>query len=268
MAITGVDTALAGLLPPYSIWKTSFTGEAAGEWFSPFYTAGNPGAATPPGTGQNGAALSAYAGQLPFPVAVAGTNVYLADLTAVAGSNVGCVALCDRLWHNSGYTMTTTGAQLTTFPGLPSRDYSGGTNGVDVMLGLEVSTVTGNAGAVTTITASYTDSDGAAGNTATITSFPATAVPGHFSIFNLAAGDKGIRSLQSISLGTSLVSGAIHAVLFRVVAMIGTPVPNTAVSMPLTTPRRMYDQSVPMLLYGLSGTAGGAVAGTLQYTQV
>jgi hypothetical protein len=268
VAITSTDSYLAGLLPPYSFWKTSFTGEASGEYFSPFYVAGNPGAAAAPTPGLAGAALTSYAGQLPFATAASGDTTYLADLAAAQGANIGGILLCDRLWHNSGFTMTTTTAETVNSATWPTRDYSLSTAGVDVMVGLEVSSATGNGGAITNTTMSYTDSDGNAGNTATITSFPASAVAGHFSVFNLAAGDKGVRSIQSLTKGTSYVSGTMHLVAFRVIAAIGTPVANTWASIPPAMPRRMADSSsaaVPFLLCLLTGTAGGAVSGTIQY---
>lgn len=273
MTIQSTDDYLAGLLPAYNLLKTSFTAEAAGVMFSPFYTAGNPGAAAPPSPGVNGAALAmsgstvGYAGQLPFPAAVSGDAIYLADLAVSQGGNVGAVYLCDRLWHNSGLTVTTTTAQSITFPTLPARDYSGSTAGVDVMLGIEVSTATTNGSPITNMTASYTDSDNNSGNTATVTSFPATAVAGTFVPFNLATGDRGIRSVQSVTFGTSLVTGAVHLVAYRVIAMVGTPVASVGASLPPAMPRRMFDNSVPFLLYDVVGTAGGVVAGTLQYCQ-
>lgn len=268
MAIEGTDTYLAGLLPPYSFWKTSFTGEAAGEYYSPIYTAGNPGAAAAPTPGLAGAALLSYPGQLPFAAAASGDTTYLADLAASQGANVGGVLLCDRLWHNSGFTATTTTAETVNSATWPTRDYSLSTAGVDVMVGIEVSSATGNGGAITNTTMSYTNSAGASGRTATITSFPATAVAGHFSVFSLAAGDAGVRSIQSLTKGTSYVSGTIHLVAFRVIAAIGLPVANTWAGLPPAMPRRMADSSsaaVPFLLYQLTGTAGGAVSGTIQY---
>lgn len=267
MAITSTDSLLAGLLAPYQYLKTTFTGEAAGEYFSPFYTAGNPGAAAAPSPGAAGAALTTYAGQLPFPATVSGDSVYLADWTVQQGGSVGAVLLCDRLWHNSGITVTTTTAQTINSATWPARDYSGSTSGVDVMVGIEVSTATTNGSAVTNTTMSYTDSDGNASNTATMTSFPATAVAGTFVPFVLAAGDKGVRSIQTVTLGTSYGGGAIHLVAYRVIAMLGTPTTGVAATIPPGSPRRMFDASVPMLLYMLTGTSGGSVSGTLQYCQ-
>ncbi len=119
------------------------------------------------------------------------------------------------------------------------------------------------------MTASYTDESGNAGNTATVTSFPATAVAGHFSVFNLAAGDRGVRSIQSVTFGTSLVTGTVHMVVFRLIARIPVPtanISNRLDAIQLAMPR-MWDNSVPFLLYRLAGTAIGVVNATLSYSQ-
>lgn len=266
MAITSVDQLVEFALRPVSIRKAAFTGEAAGEMFSPFYTAGFPGAATAP-TGLNGTALTSYAGQIPFPAAVSGDFVELAGFDATQGGSVGGVWLLDRLWHNGSISSTTTTAQNITHPGLPARDRSASSNGDGVFLAMEVSTTTGNGSPVTTITASYTDSAGNAGNTASITSFPTTAVAGTWVPFNLAAGDTGVRTVESLTLGTSLVSGTVHLVMFRPIAFIPLAIAGVGASMAPMPPRRMWDSSVPMMVYDLTGTTGGIVSGLIGYSQ-
>lgn len=267
MAITGVDSLIAGLLAPREISKTSFTGEAAGERHSSFYLAGLPGAAAAPTPGLNGAALTSYSGQIDFPAAVTGADIYLAGFDVAQGANIGSVALLDRLWHNSSISITTTTSQAITSPTWPARDIAGSTNGVGVGVAIEVSAATGNGSAVTNTTLTYTNSDGTGGKSATITSFPATAVAGTWVPFNLAAGDKGIRSVQGVTLGTSYVSGTVHLVAYRLIAQVGTPVAGVSGSAAPGRPVRMYDSSVPFLVYTLTGTAGGAVSGTVQYAQ-
>lgn len=269
MAIATLDQLVAGLLAPEDVLKTSSTGEAAGELWSPFYTAGWPGAAAVPSPGVNGAALTSYAGQIPFPAAVSGENIYLSGVDACQAGSVGEIWVCDRLWHNSGLTVTTTGAQAITTPTWPARDASGSTAGTSLRIGIEVSTATTNVGAVTNMTASYTDEAGNSGATATVTSFPATAVAGHVSVFNLAAGDRGVRSIQSVTFGTSLGGGAVHIVVFRVLARIPVPTANVSTrldAIQLGMPR-MFDNSVPFLLYRLTSTAIGVVNATLSYAQ-
>lgn len=269
MAILTMDDIARSWLPPELIQKASFTGEAAGGLHSSFYLAGRPGAAVVPSPGVNGASLTTYAGQIPFPGAVAGKAIYLGGMDAMAANGLPAAILMDRLWHNSGLVVTTTGAQAIVTPALPARDMDGAVDGRGVMLGIEVSTATTNGGAVTNMTASYTNSVGVAGRTATVGSFPATAVAGTFVPFDLAAGDVGVRSVESVSFGTSLGAGAVHLVLYRPIATIAI-VPSQApirlgpfdLGMP-----RLYDQSVPWLVYLLSGTAASLSVVNLSWLQ-
>jgi hypothetical protein len=266
--ITTRDQLLASLLPPEPYVKVGATMEAAGVAHSMFYTAGRPGAAAVPSPGINGAALTSYAGQVPFPTAVGGENVHLAGLSA--NSNIaGALMLIDRLWHNSGLAVATTTAQAITPPALPARDLNGATLGAGVLAALEVSTATTNASAVTNTTMSYTDEAGNAGNVGTIPSFPATAVAGSFIPFSLAAGDHGVRSVQSVTLGTSYVAGAIHLVLYRVLAVVpvsSANVPTAFDALQVGFPR-CYDQTVPQLIWLPSATAGVTAQGTVTWAQ-
>ena len=218
MAITTQDGIIANLLPPYTFIKTSGTLEAAGVYYSPVYVAGAPGAMAAPASGLSGAAITSRSGLISVPTPGAG-NSYLAGFSAFA-TVAGTYELIDRLWDNSGLVVTTTTAQTINSVAWPARDMDGATDGRGVMVGLEVRTATTNASAITNMTFSYTNSDGVAGRTGTIPSFPATAAIGTFVEGYLQAGDEGIQSLQSWTLGTSLAAGAVHLVAFR---RIGLP---------------------------------------------
>lgn len=269
MAISTEDQLLAGMQAPEFCFKGTFTGVAAGAFHSPQYVAGRPGAMSAPSSGLAGAAVtSSRAGMLPLTSAVSGLNIYLAGLDATQGGNVGAVLLMDRLWDNSGITITTTTGQTINSATWPARDSSGSTNGAGVLVGLEVSSTLGN-GAVTNTTLTYTNSSGTASRTGTIASFPAAAPVGTFVPFALAAGDVGVRSIQTLTLGTSYVSGTMHLVAYRVLAVIPTPTANVASSqdfLQLGMPR-IWDSSALQLLYLLSGTAGGAVTASINYAQ-
>jgi hypothetical protein len=267
MAITTMDSIVAGLQPPQPITKNSFTGQGAGFLHSAFYLSGLPGAAAAPSPGLAGAALTSYAGQLPVPTPAGSQTIYLAGLDFTQAGNIGGVMLCDRLWHNSGITVTTTTAQTVNSVAFPARDMNGATAGVGVQLALEVGTVTGNGSPITNTTVSYTNSAGTSGKTASITSVPATAAAGTFVPFTLAAGDVGVQSIQSITLGTSYVSGAVFLVAYRTLAWIPTPTVNIVGSQDfaqLGFPN-MFTTPVPWLVYVLTGTAGGTVYGTANY---
>jgi hypothetical protein len=266
MAITSLDGVIAGTTPPADILKVGGTMEAVGVMNSFFYNTGNPGAAAAP-TGLNGAALTTYAGQIPFTNPSSG-NSYLARLTASATLG-GMLLLVDRLWHNGSISITTTTAQAITFPTLPARDRNGSTNGEGVMVGLEVSGAVGN-GAVTNTTMIYTNSTATGGaKTATMASFPASATAGTFVPFQLAAGDTGVRSITSLTLGTTYVSGTIHMVAYRVLAALPCPLPNVGAELNAVTGGfpRMYDNTVPMLLWVPTATTAVNVVAQMSVAQ-
>ncbi len=225
MALTTQAGANAAIQPPFYFRKASSAVEAADILSSTFYETGEPGAAAAPTPGLNGAALTTYAGQIPFSNPASG-NTYLWQWQPVASDSGGTALthivsyLLDRLWHNSGIVATTTTAQSITSGAMPARDVNGSTNGEGLMAALEVSAATTNAAAITTITLNYTNQAGTAGRTGTIASFPATAAVGTFVPFRLDAGDTGIRSIEGITLGTSLVTGTVHLVVYRVLDIV------------------------------------------------
>lgn len=211
--------------------KVGATSEAVGLWQLQNKDTGVPGAWVPGTPGVNGDAVScnatadaAIAGAPYLPDPSSG-NYYLVSATAAA-SVAGMPFVMDLIWFNTGLTVTTTTAQAITPPTLGARDADGSTNGEGWQAAILVTTATTNASAVTNTTLSYTDSDGNAGNTATISSFPATAVAGAFVPFQLAAGDRGIRTIASVTLGTSYGGGAISLVLYRPLAYVSAPVAN------------------------------------------
>ena len=167
MAITTIDGLLAGAQFPVHWHKHlgTETGEGQGILISPLYFIGTPGAAVVPSPGMAGAALTSYAGTLPFENPSSG-NAYLMRQTAsMSTTNTSMHFLCDRLWHNSGIDVTATGAQTINSVAWPARDRNGSTDGAEVMVGIEVSTETANGGAVTNTTLDYTNSDGTSGRT-------------------------------------------------------------------------------------------------------
>lgn len=271
MAITTIDGLVAGLVAanaaPVTFWKAAQANpfEAAGQLHSLHYALGMPGAAVAPTSGMAGAALTSVAGQIPYTNPAAG-NGYLAMMTAMS-SVTGMLLLLDRLWDQSGIAVTTTTAQTINSAAWPARDRNGSTNGEDVMIGIECSTATTNGAAVTNTTMSYTDSDGNAGATGTLVSWPATAVAGTFQPFSLAAGDKGVRSIQTVTLGTSYGGGAIHLVAYRMLAQFmtyGNGVVRPADFARLGLPR-LYDNTVPFLAFLPQAASAFQILGKIGY---
>ena len=211
--------------------KSTFatTAHTAGLWYSLMRGGGNPPADTILGTGTNLAfnALSdavATASGIPHGGNVGGYKVLLnAAAQTAAATTAPCVLmLVDLLGFYNITTVTTTGAQtLNNTVTLPRY-----TDGAGVQAFVTPSTVMG--AATPTIKLNYTNSAGVAGretpatlpigNTAAaVTSivYSGTGSGKYGPFIPLAAGDAGIRSVQSINLSASYLSGVLNLVLCK-----------------------------------------------------
>ena len=199
-----------------ALFKVGTIIEAAGQYYCFAKDGGAPGAWSPGTPGINGrntdGTTAADLGCITVGNPSSGAW-YVRDFN-IAASQTGQFILADVLWVNTGLVVTTTTAQAITQPTLPLRDNSGSSNGHGIGAGLLVTTATTNAAVINNITLQYTNSNGVAGRTGTM-SYPATAVAGTFVPFQLAAGDVGVRSIQSITLGTTLTAGAISLIAFN-----------------------------------------------------
>ena len=236
---------------PVVFMKTSTAAEATGNWYGTWKDAGFPGAWAPGTPGINGrvtdGTAAGDAGCIPIKNPAVGAN-FLTELimgTSVIHSNL----FFDVLWVNSGINVTTTTAQAIVTPTLPARDVNGVTNGEGCMIGLLFVAAATNAAAIANSTVSYTNSDGVAGRTATLANgngaqIPATPVIGTIVWFFMQAGDKGVRSIESITLGTSLVTGTVSLLIARDIASIGTFIANAQVQRALSPPGvRLYNNT-------------------------
>ena len=250
-----------------ALLKIGTAPEAAGVMYCFAKDSGFPGAYTVGTPGVNGrntdGTTATDAGCINMGNSASG-NWYLRALDMIA-TQVGQVAIFDVLWINSGLVVTTTTAQSITQPTLPARDNDGSTNGKGVLAGILVTAATTNAGAITNMTLSYTNQDGTAGRTATIASFPATAVIGTFVQFQLAAGDTGIRSIQSITLGTSLVTGSISLVCFNPLAYESINVINTGAFTSVKRDTKMYNGHCLLPFWWASGTGAVTINGGITF---
>jgi hypothetical protein len=255
MAITTLDQLIAGMQVPKALVKAGVTMAAVGAMrgYTPWYVAGNPGAATANAAGINGAAVSgnAVAGQIPRTNPSSG-NAHLARLQ-MQTSTAGVLWLIDRLWHNSGLSVTSTTAQAITPAALPSRSADGTANGAQVMAGVEWSAA-GGAG-TPTVTLTYTDQDGNTGATGTLTGVASPPL-GTLEIFTLAAGDTGVRAPTSFIQSATRTSGTMHLVLFRMLAAVEISAANIGNALDALTAGmpQLFDNSVPQLLWFPSAT--------------
>lgn len=234
---------------PVVFMKTGTAPDAVGYWYCTSKDAGFPGAWSPGTPGINGrvtdGTTSADFGCIPIKNPAVGAN-FLTEVTMGASVNHSHLFF-DVLWVNTGIAVTTTTAQAISMPTLPARDVNGTTNGEGCMIGMLTTTANTNAAVISNSTVTYTNSDGTGSRTATLSAIagsqiPATPVIGTLVWFNLQAGDKGVRSIQSITLGTSLGAGAVSLFIARDLANIGTSLVNVQFTRKLADPGvRLYN---------------------------
>ena len=269
MAITTLDGVIAGMQWPRQFGKAVTPALVAGKPQSLWALAGNPGAGAFDNT-LAGVALSSTSaqvnGQIHFSNPASG-NSYLARLQGMA-TIPGTLVLADRLWHDGGIGMANNGVQTINSAAFPARDNNGSTNGEGVLLALELSVAAG--AAAPTITIGYTNSAGSAGRSAA-NYFPTANSPvaGSFFPIALAAGDIGVRSVQTLQFSVSWVSGTGHLVAYRPLAFLeltGANVPNAIDALTSGFPR-MFDGSVPFLFFIPSTTTASNIIGQAVWTQ-
>lgn len=261
------------IIPFYKVGSAT---DAAAYWYSYSKDNGFPGAWSPGSAGVNGRNTSgtstADAGCLPLWTPGTG-NLYLTDVNLV-GTTQHYFSLMDVMWVNNGLTVTATTAQTITMSGpLPARDLNGTVSGEGCLIGVLTTTNNTNAGVVNNSTISYTNSSGTPGRTATLTNlagdmFPATPVIGTVVFFQLAAGDTGVQSIQSITLGTSLGGGAISLFIARPIIDISTVVANTGAYRALPDPGiRLYPGSCLIWFYKSTTTTLTTINGSISVVE-
>lgn len=172
--------------------------------------------------------------------------------------------------------VTVAGTAGVLYIAIPPRDESGtavGTSGAPskygngVMLGYEVSTVMG--AGTPTLTATYVDQDGNAGHVTPSITLAATYPVGTFIPLPLAAGDSGVRAVATHTKSATQTSGVYHLVMYRVIAAVGCPIPGVRAAVDALTSGfpRMYDNTVPFLLWLPGSTTAPTVNGSLTVTQ-
>jgi len=266
MAITTLDAAIAGMQAPRIIAKAVTATLVAGRPASLWPLGGSPGAGAYDAT-LNGVTMTApQNGQIPHTDPGSG-NAYLARLQAAA-TQAGVLLLLDRLWHNGGYTITSTGAQASTTPTWPARDNAGSTNGDGVLLALEISAAAG--AAAPTITVAYTNQAGTGSRSGTniLATVNSPAIGATYFI-GLQAGDTGVRSVQSLTLNTSWLSGTMNLVAYRLLAALEIPIAGVGNAIDVVTGGmpRIYNGTVPYLVFVPNTTTASLITGQYIETQ-
>ena len=213
MAITNRDQLVAAVAsavdtPFHKIAVTTASGLITALFRA---AAGSPAASTTAVPTSSGRTLDRTdPGAIPIPSAGASTLYQVAvDLVSTV---TGTIILADRLVEYGGLSGIVTTAQTLTSINVPSR----AGNGVGCELWLEWYVATGSTAVPSAITASYTNSDGVAGRTATLyTGIPAS-VPAYRSYrMALQAGDVGVKSVQSVTVPSTTGTAGSFGVTIR-----------------------------------------------------
>lgn len=256
--------------------KTGTSADATGYWYCHSKDAGFPGAwsvGTPGASGRATNGLSSSdAGCLSFPDAGSGRTRYLTRID-ITSTVLESFFFADILWVNSGLSATTTTEQTVNSVALPARDDDGTVNGKGCMIGLLATTALGNAAVISNSTISYTNEAGTSGRTATLAAvvgsqIPATPVIGTVVWFQLQSGDRGVKSIQTITLNTSLTSGSFSLIIARPIAMCPVTVVNNIIQSSINNNNgiKLYDRACLHLFYQAANTTSPVVTSTL-YTE-
>lgn len=266
MAITTLDGAIAGMQPVSQFAKAVTGTMVAGRPISTWGLAGFPGAGSYDTT-LNGVTVDrTTSGCIPFSNPSSGYS-YLTRFMGQA-TIAGSLILCDRIWHNGGYTITSTSAQNSTTPTFGSRDNAASSNGDGYLAGVEVSSTTG--AGTPTLTLGYTNQAGTASRSATnLDATVASSVARTFYRIGLQAGDTGIRSIQSLTLSATWTSGTINLVVYRPIVSVALSNANTPGVLDTLTSNfaRLMDSNCLFFLFIPQTTTTSNICGEVGWTQ-
>lgn len=255
MAITTTDgliTALATSPRPFGIIKTPPASLASAGMFSTWTWDGIPGKAADPSSGAAGdIPTDATAGAFPFTNPTSPALTYLSNWSIGLTNIAGSFYLYDRLWQNSGLSPTSLTGQTVNSVALNRPDANG--DGAEAWF--QVYATMGASTTAPTIT--YTNSAGTGSRTGTLQSFVTAAATSRVFPFSMAAGDVGVKSIQTYTNAATMTSGTFGLVLQRRIAALHTIVGNSGVAADpfmLALPR-IYDDACLTILY-LSSAAG------------
>lgn len=209
MAFTTMQAVLDAMPGQHlSLNKTLTT--VGGGWASSWQATGWPAAAATPSSGLAGdVPTSATTGALAFnnPVSL---SLYLARLSTTSSTGVTAfLTIYDRLWQNSGLSVTSTSGQTISSVALTRPD----SLGANTELWWQVYAVMGSG--TPNVTIAYTNSAGTASRSAVSGVLATAMIAGRTGPFQLASGDTGARSIQTWTADASFTTGTIGLVLRR-----------------------------------------------------
>ena len=269
--LSATDTnAYSGRLVAFN--KVGTAADTVGYHYCHSKDSGFPGAWAPGSPGLAGrttdGTASGDAGCLVIPNPATGGNYLTAFELAPTISQF--FQLIDILWVNSGIVVTTTTGQTIGSGTLPARDANGSTNGEGCIIGLLFTAAATNAAVINNSTVTYTNSGGVGSRTATLLNsvgaqIPVTPTIGTVVWFQLQAGDKGVRSIQTVTLNTSLVTGSVSLLIARILATYSAPVANigSGAFRPMDPGIRIFNNTCAVLCYTAASTTATTVIGSV-----
>lgn len=268
-----IEQAAAGRGPVRDIQKGATGGLVANRPFSLAYRDGNPRAFDVPSSGVSGNELSqtggAINGALPFDDGAGAIRNEILRMVFLSSAQAGRLFLLDRIWHNSGLSVTSNASQSVDSVAFPARDETETSNGVGFQMAMEVVTATGTG--VPTHTITYTNADNVGGLTATISdTYAASSAAGSFYRCNMADW-RGVKSIQSYQASGTMTSGSISLVVYRVLASMfldQAAAPRAIDWLTGGASGSIPNGACPFLVFVPTGTASTIIAGDLQFTRV
>jgi hypothetical protein len=190
----------------YSWWRDAGVPSAGGDGA---VGSGTPGAG---GTALSSTSASPLTGALNAWADVSTDTKHLLAIGLVSSQDCS-VMLYDRLVSVSAVTVASTGDKNVGSAALPR--YSG-TASVGVEVWAEVTTATATTAPIISLK-TYTDQDGNTGSVGGTITFPTAITKANTLVgpFPLAAGDTGVRSVETINVATAGSAGAVNIVLLK-----------------------------------------------------
>lgn len=245
--------------------KASITTVANSFW-SLWTAAGQPGAGGFGGTNLAARAVSATTtGALAFTNPVGPDTKHLLAFNAASSVAAGTLLAVDRLLDYPGISATVTTLQTADNTVVIPRY----TTGAGVQMFCEVTTALG--ATAQTVTILYTNQAGTAGRSTTlspVTSSAVNRIPQLGFFIPLAAGDTGVRKIESWQFGGSMGAGVLNFTLCRPFADL--PIQGAAQmverNLVLHTPRiqQIVDNAALSFLLFAGTTSSGSINGSLR----
>jgi hypothetical protein len=222
MAITTVDGLVAGARQKVPWIKTSARTTIANGWFTQFDQAGNPGAGTIAGLSQTNGSLvtDATAGHSLINAFGGGATGYLGTVE-FANTVASRLMLVDVLARYGTYAFNVSTGALSSQPDISGR--LPGSNYAGTQIWYECATaITTNQ----TVTVTYTDESGNTGATTGAVAFGLAPTLGRLMPMPLAAGDSGVRKIESVT-STGATVGTFNILIVRPLWTGRVPVANS-----------------------------------------